>query len=65
MILFTSVKLKEILKKRKVIHGSALKRARSVMPARYGDMVLCRRILMVFMTGSGLKDTDALFAERL
>jgi len=65
MIIFTSVKLKEILKKRKIIRGSARKRARSVMPPRYGDMGLCRRILMVSMKGFGLKDTDVLSAERL
>ena len=65
MIIFTSVKLKKILKKRKITRGSALKRARSVMLTRYGDMAMCWRILTGFMTGSGLKDTDALSAERL
>ncbi len=65
MIIFTSVKLKIILKKRKNIPGSALKRARSVMRIRYGDMAMCWRILTGFMTGSGLKDIDALSVERL
>ena len=65
MIIFTSVKLKKILKKRKSTRGNALKYARSVMLTRYGGMVLSWRILMDFMTGSGLKDTDALSAERL
>ena len=65
MIVFTSVNLKEILKKRKIIRGSALKRARSVMRIRYGVMALCWRILMVLMTDSGLKDTDALSVAQL
>ena len=65
MIVFTSVNLKKILKKRKITHGSALNHARSVMLTRYGDMALCWRILTGFMTGSGLKDTGVLSAERL
>jgi hypothetical protein len=64
MIIFTSVKLKKILKKRKITRGSALKYARSVMLTRYGGMALSWHILTGFMTGSGLKDTDALSAER-
>jgi len=65
MVVFTSVNLKEILKKRKNTHGSALNRVRSVIPIRYGVMALCWRILMVSMTDSGLKDTDALFVAQL
>ena len=65
MIIFTSVNFKKILKKRKIIRGSGLKHARRVMPTRYGDMVLSRRILTDSMMRSGLKDTDALSAERL
>jgi hypothetical protein len=65
MIIFTSVNLKLILKKRKNIPGNALKHARSVMLKKYGDMAMCWRILMDILLGSGLKDTDALSAERL
>ena len=65
MVIFTSVNLKKILKKRKNIRGSALNRVRSVMRIRYGVMALCWRILMGFMMDSGSKDTDALSVERL
>ena len=59
MIIFIAVNLKEILKKRKNICGSVLQHVRGVMLIRCGDMVLCWRILMDLMMGSGLKDTDA------
>lgn len=65
MIIFASVNLKKILKKRKNIAGNALKHARSVMLTNCGDMALYWRILTGSMPGSGLKDTDVLSAERL
>ena len=65
MIIFTSVNLKKILKKRKNIPGKALNLARSVMLIKYGGMALYWRILTGFMRESGLKDTDVLSAERL
>jgi hypothetical protein len=65
MIIFTSVNLKKILKKRKDTRGSALKRVRSVMRIKYGGMALCWHILMDFMMDSGLRDTGALSVERL
>ena len=65
MIILASVNLKKILKKRRITCGNVLKSARNAMLTRYGDMALYWRILTGFMTGSGLKDTDAQSAERL
>jgi hypothetical protein len=45
MIIFMKVKLKEILKKRKNIHGSAQKNARSVPHTKYGAMGMLGYIL--------------------
>jgi len=65
MIIFATVNLKEILKKRKNICGSVRQYVRGVTLIRYGSMALCWRILMGLMMGSGLKDTDAQSAVQL
>jgi len=49
MIIFISVNLKEILKKRKNTHGSVLTHAQIVRRIRYGDMAMYRYILIGFM----------------
>jgi len=61
MIMFTSVNLNEILKKRKDTHGN-VKYAQSVMLINYGAMASSRHILMGLLTHYFYAGTDALCA---
>ena len=56
MIIFVSVTLKGINKKRKNIHGIALANVPILGHAGYGVMVMFLHILTVILGGSGLKD---------
>jgi len=64
MIIFTSVNLKKILKKRRVTRGNVLKDALAVMDLRYGVMGMYLRILMEFEKEFGLSVTDVRSAAR-
>ena len=62
MIIFTSVNLKEILKKSRVTHGNARKDVLNAKLPRYGGMAMCLRILMAFQKEFGLSDINVLSA---
>ena len=64
MIIFTSVNLKKILKKRRVIRGNVLKDVLAVMDLRYGGMGMYLRILMELQKEFGLSVTDVRCAVR-
>ena len=65
MIIYESVDLKEVLKKRSTIPGNVLKHVPTVTLRGCGAMDLFMPILMELAKDSGLRGTDALCAERL
>jgi hypothetical protein len=62
MIIFTSVNLKEILKKRRVTRGNARKDVLNAKLPRYGVMAMYLLILMVFQKEFGLSGINVLSA---
>jgi len=62
MIIFTSVNLKEILKKRRVTRGNVRKDVLNVKLPRYGAMGMYLPILMVFQKEFGLSGINVLSA---
>ncbi len=64
MIIFTSVNLKEILKKRRVTHGSVRKDVLNAKRPRCGVMAMYLRILMESREEFGLGDTNVPSAAR-
>ena len=65
MIIFTSVNLKEILKKRRVIRGNVRTDVLIVMRLKSGAMGMYLLILMELQKEIGLSVTDVRFAARL
>ncbi len=62
MIIFTSVNLKEILKKRRVTRGNARKDVLNAKLPRCGVMAMYLLILMVFQKEFGLSGINVLSA---
>jgi len=65
MIIFTSVNLKEILKKRRVIRGNVRTDVLIVMRLKSGDTGMYLLILMELQKEFGLSVTDVRSAARL
>jgi hypothetical protein len=65
MIIFVSVNLKKILKKRRAMSGSVPKSVLNAMHPRSGAMAMYLCILMEFPRDFGLKGSDAPSAARL